>query len=81
MASYTESLTPNQIFLSPAIKLWSSPSDYQLFPKLKAWLASNHFQSNEELMNAVNFWLNSLERAFFEEGIQKLVSRCDNASI
>lgn len=32
-------------------------------------------------MNAVNFWLNSLEQAFFKEGIQKLVSRYDNASI
>jgi hypothetical protein len=54
------------------------PSDYHLFTKMKVWLATQRFHTNEELMNGVNNWLHNLAAPFFDEGLQKLVSRYDN---
>jgi hypothetical protein len=44
---------------------------------MKVWLATQHFYSNEELRDGVNNWLNTLAAPFFNEGLQKLVSRYD----
>jgi len=41
----------------------------------KVWLATQRFHTNEELMDGVNNWLHILAAPFFEEGLQKLVSR------
>jgi hypothetical protein len=48
---------------------------------MKAWLATQRFHTNEELMAGVNNWLYNLTAPFFDEGLQKLVSRykCLNA--
>jgi hypothetical protein len=40
-------------------------------------LATQHFHTNEELMDGVNNWLYNLAAPFFDEGLQKLVSRYD----
>ena len=53
-----------------------APSDNHLF-KMKAWLATQRFHTNEELMDGVNNWLHNLAAPFFDEGLQKLVSRYD----
>jgi hypothetical protein len=54
-----------------------APSNYHLFSKMKVWLATQHFHSNEELMDGVKNWLHNLAAPFFDEGLQKLVSRHD----
>ena len=51
------------------------PSGYHLFTKVKVWLATRRFHTNEELMDGVNNWLHNLVAPFFDEGLQKLVSQ------
>ena len=51
--------------------------DYRLFTKMKVWLATQRFHTNKELMDGVNNWLHNLAAPFFDEGLQKLVSRYD----
>jgi hypothetical protein len=52
-------------------------SDYHLFTKMKVWLATQCFHTNEELMDGVYNWMNNLAAPFFDEGLQKLVSQND----
>jgi hypothetical protein len=54
-----------------------APSDYRLFTKMKVWLGTQRFHTNEELMDGVNTWLHNLAVPFFDEGLQKLVLRYD----
>jgi hypothetical protein len=42
---------------------------------MKVWLATQRFHTNEELMDGVYKWLHNLAAPFFDEGLQKLVSR------
>jgi hypothetical protein len=42
---------------------------------MKVWLATQRFHTNEELMNVVNNWLHNMATPFFDDGVQKLVSR------
>jgi hypothetical protein len=65
-----------EIFDHPAYSPDLAPSDYHLFTKMKVWLATQRFNTNEELMDGVN-WLQNLAAPFFDEGLQKLVSRYD----
>jgi len=60
-----------------------APSDYNLFTTMKIWLATQRFHTNEELVDGVNNWLHNLEATFFEEGLQKVVSRykCLNVDV
>jgi histone-lysine N-methyltransferase SETMAR len=51
------------------------PIDYHLFTKMKVWLATQRFHTNEEPMDGVNNWLRNSAAPFFDEGLQKLVSR------
>ena len=44
---------------------------------MKVWLATQHFHTNEELMDGANIWLHNLAAPFFDEWLQKLVSRYD----
>ena len=53
------------------------PSGYHLLTKMKVWLATRPFHTNEELMDVVNNWLHNLAAPFFDEELQKLVSRYD----
>jgi len=52
-----------------------APSDYNLFTKMKVWLAIQRFHTKEQLMDGVNNWVHKLAAPFFEERLQKLVSR------
>ena len=42
---------------------------------MKVLLAAQRFHTKEDLMNGGNIWLHILATPFFEEGLQKLVSR------
>ena len=55
-------------------------SDYHLFLNLKNFLGSKRFDDDDDdddLKDAVQKWLTSQAAAFYEEDIQKLVSRYD----
>jgi len=54
-----------------------APSDYHLFSKMKVWLATQRFHTNEELTDGVKTWLHNLAAPFYDEGLQKLVERYD----
>jgi transposase len=64
-----------EIFDHPPYSPDLAPSDYHLFTKMKVWLATQRFHTNEELMDGVNTWLHNFEAPLFDEGLQKLVSR------
>jgi hypothetical protein len=61
-------------FQPPSLHPDLAPSEYHLFTKMKVWLATQHFHSNEELIDGDNNWLHNLAAPFFDEGLQKLVS-------
>jgi hypothetical protein len=44
---------------------------------MKVWLATQHCHSNEEPTEGVKNWLHDFTAPFFDEGLQKLVSRYD----
>jgi transposase len=64
-----------EIFDHPPYSSDLAPSDYHIFTKMKVWLATQRFHTNEELIDGVNNWLHNLAAPFFDEGLQKLVSR------
>jgi hypothetical protein len=66
-----------EIFDHPPYSTYLAPSDYHLFTKM-VWLGTQYFHTKEELMVGVNNWLHNLAAPFFDEGLQKLVSRYDN---
>jgi hypothetical protein len=53
------------------------PSDFHLFLRLKKFLAGQRFLKYEDVKGAVKKWPSSQAATFYEEGIQKLVPRCD----
>ncbi|GBM09527.1 Histone-lysine N-methyltransferase SETMAR [Araneus ventricosus] len=54
-----------------------APSDYHLFLDLKRDFGGRRYDSDGDAGNDVQQWLSSLAATFFEEGIDKLVSRYD----
>jgi transposase len=48
-----------ELFVLPPYRPDLAPSDYHLFTYVKTWLWSQHFSSNEELMESVKTWLGS----------------------
>jgi histone-lysine N-methyltransferase SETMAR len=54
-----------------------APSDFNLFLHLKKFLAGQRFNNDEDIKRAVQMWLSSQAAMFYDEGIQKLVSRYD----
>ena len=52
-----------------------APSDFHLFLHLKKFLGGKRFDDDDDLKDAVQKWLKLQAAAFYEEGIQKLVSR------
>ncbi|GBN58814.1 Histone-lysine N-methyltransferase SETMAR [Araneus ventricosus] len=52
-------------------------SDYHLFLNLKHDLGGRRFDSDDDAKNGLQQWMSSLAANFFEEGIDKLVSRYD----
>jgi hypothetical protein len=53
------------------------PSDFLLFPKLKEFLGSRRYKSDETVKDAVKEWLNGLAAEVYDEDTQKLVTRYD----
>jgi histone-lysine N-methyltransferase SETMAR len=67
-----------EVFEHPAYSPELAPSDFHLFPKLKEFFGGRRFKSGEEVKkDAVKEWLNGLAAEVYDEGIQKLVTRCD----
>ena len=54
-----------------------APSNYPFFTKMKVWMATQRFHTNEGLLDGVNYWLHNLAAPFFDEGLHKLVSQYD----
>ena len=52
-------------------------SDYHLFIHQKKFLGDSRFDDDDDLKDAVQKWLTSQAAAFYEEGMQKLVTRYD----
>ena len=52
-----------------------APSDFHLFPKLKAAISGTHFQSDDDVILAVDGFLNSQDKEFFKSGIEALKHR------
>ncbi len=61
----------------PAYSPDLAPSDYHLFPNMKSHFAGSDFDNDEEIKDAVMTYLKSLDANFYEEGISKLIHRCD----
>jgi transposase len=59
-----------EIFDHPPYSPDLAPSNYHLFTKMKVWLATQPFHTNEELMTGVNNWLHNLAALFCEEGLK-----------
>ena len=53
-------------FFSPYL----APSDFHLFPKLKTAISGTHFQSDDDVIHAVDDFLNGPEKDFFKSGIE-----------
>jgi hypothetical protein len=58
-----------EIFAHPSYSPDLEPSDYYSVTKMKVWLATQCFHTNEELMDGVNNWLHNLAAPFFEDGL------------
>lgn len=52
-----------------------APSDYHLFPKLKSVLRGQRFESDDDVMHAVETFLQEQTLDFYTEGLSKLESR------
>ena len=50
-------------------------SDYYLFPKLKSYLCGNHLATDDDVIIAVNEYLEDQTSKFYEEGTKKLHDR------
>ena len=66
-----------EIFYHPPYSSDLASSNYHLFTKMKVLLATQRFHTNEEFMDGVNISLHNLAAPFFDEWLQKLVSRYD----
>jgi hypothetical protein len=44
---------------------------------MKVWLATQRFHTNEKLVDGANNWMHNFATLFFNEGLQKQVSRYD----
>jgi hypothetical protein len=49
-----------------------APSDFYIFPKLKLFLASQHFSSNQEAIAAVEGYFADLTKDHYRDGIMEL---------
>jgi histone-lysine N-methyltransferase SETMAR len=79
-AAHTNALTKLfnwEIFDHPSYSPDLATSDYHLFSKMKVWLGTRRFHTNEEVMGGVNNWLHNFAAPFFEEGLHSLLSRYD----
>ena len=59
----------------PAYSPDLAPSDYFLFPNMKKDIRGRHFQSNEEVVAAVEEWVGNKDLGFFSSGLMALEHR------
>jgi hypothetical protein len=59
-----------EVFEHPAYSPDFAPSDFHLFPKLKEFLGSRRFRSDEGVKDYVKEWLNGLAAEVYDEGIK-----------
>ena len=52
-----------------------APSDFFLFPNLKTDIRGCHFRSDEEVVTAVEEWVNGKDPGFFSSGVMALKRR------
>ena len=52
-----------------------APSDFYLFPKLKSHIRGRHFESDDDVIKAVESYLKDQNEAFYHEGIGMLEHR------
>uniref|UniRef100_A0A803STN5 Tc1-like transposase DDE domain-containing protein n=1 Tax=Anolis carolinensis TaxID=28377 RepID=A0A803STN5_ANOCA len=64
-----------ELFPHPPYSPDLAPSDYHLFPTMKKWLATQHFDDDLQLQEEVTNWLKMQSGKFYEEGIAKLINR------
>ena len=68
-----------EVFHRPPYSLDLAPSDYHLFPNMKTWLATQHFDDEAELQAGMNEWLKSQAAKLYDNGINKLVYHYDKS--
>ena len=56
----------------PAYSPDLAPSDFFLFPNLKKDICRLHFRSDEEVVRAVEVWVNGKDPDFFSSGLMAL---------
>ena len=76
-AAQTEDLITSFKWEHPPYSPDLAPSDYHLFLHLKKFMGGKRFDDDDDLKDAMQKWLTSQAVAFYEEGIQKLVTRYD----
>ena len=59
----------------PAYSPDLAPSDFFLFPNLKKDIRGLHFRSDEEVVTAVEKWVNGKDPDFFSSGLMALEHR------
>ena len=62
----------------PAYSPDLAPSDFFLFPNLKKDIRGLHFHSDEEVLTAVEAWVNGKDPDFFSSGLMALEHRWSN---
>ena len=53
----------------------AAPSDFFLFPKLRNYICEYYFRSDEEVMTAVERWVNREDPDFFSSGLMAFEHR------
>ena len=64
-----------KLFEHPPYSSDLAPSDFHLFPNLKTAISGTHFQSDDDVIRAVDNFLNGQEKDFFKSGIEALKHR------
>ena len=65
----------NELIPHPAYSPDLAPSDFFLFPNLKKDIRGLHFQSDEEVVMAVEEWVNGKDPDFFSSRLMALEHR------
>ena len=65
----------NELVPHPAYSPDQAPSDFFLFQNLKKDIRGLHFQSDEEVLTAVEEWVNGKDPDFFSSGLMALEHR------
>ncbi|EFN89072.1 Histone-lysine N-methyltransferase SETMAR, partial [Harpegnathos saltator] len=68
-------LVPYELLPHPPYSPDLAPCDFFLFPNLKKSLAGQKFESNEEVIAAMEAYFADLEKTYFSDGLKKLEHR------